>query len=208
MDQVQELLSNPSELQGILKKLFGANDMPKVLPPEELQNQSQLTSPSAFHSATNMPYPSPTIYSPPSRLNAVAAPGPIRGPGPALNTGTQPYNSSLAFMQGNRRNLPPLQPPDRCFSSSNQKTTAKPSQTISRSYSTSTTHPSNPIVISTPLSAPPLMKVNPSYSSNSTSAVPVEPITTRWSAPHDSQYYVRVLCDHERTVNDLHHLHV
>ena len=115
---MQELLSNPLELQDILKKLFGANDTPKVLPPEEIENQSHLTSPSTFHSQNSIPFP------PPYRTNQS-----LRASAPALSPGAQPYNSSLAFMQGNRRNLPPLQTPDRCFSSSNNKT-SKPSQSI------------------------------------------------------------------------------
>jgi hypothetical protein len=122
IEQVQELLSNPSELQDILKKLFGANDNMKVSPPEEYQTQFHLTSPSSYHSQTPVPFNNTPIYSSPSGFNNTTNNNnnpPLRIP--SISNGSQPYNSSLAFMQGNRRNLPPLQTPDRCFSSSNNK---------------------------------------------------------------------------------------
>lgn len=175
-------------------------------PPEELEAQSQMSSSLAFYSQTNVPFHHPSIYSPPVRHNNSHQP--LRPPMP-VSPGPQPYNSSLAFMQGNRRTLPPLQTPDRCFSSSTTKSN-KPSQqqqTINRSYSfASSTSNSNgvmplhvnssPMAPPQPLSAPSLMKVHPTYplSTASASIAPLEPMPVRWLVNHDQQYFVNTRC--------------
>jgi hypothetical protein len=195
IEQVQELLSNPSEVQDILKRLFGANDSPKVSPPEEYQMQSHLTSPPPFHS--QIPFNNNPIYSPPFPLNNSNQS--IRLPAPA--TGPQPYNSSLAFMQGNRRNLPPLQIPDRCFSSStnkNNKQQQQQSQQSTRSFSFSSSSSSSasntnvmmPLLANPPpplLNAPPLMKVNPTFPFSSSTPSLLQPIPSRWSNNNEQQ---------------------
>lgn len=168
IEQVQELLSNPSEVQDILKKLFGVNEHPKVSPPEEYQLQSQLTTP--------MLLPHTPVY-PSSRAKPPS-------------TDPPPYNSSIALLQGNRRNLPPLQTPDRCFSSSNNKSHKSTThRTFSSTVATAVaaTTPSTTLNSAMPLlvnSAPPLMKVNPTFSSISH---PIETVPSRWSLPHDQQ---------------------
>ncbi len=198
IEQVQELLSNPSEVQDILKKLFGANDNPKVSPPEEYQIQSHLTSPPSFHSQTSIPFSNTPIYSPPSRLNTNDQP--LRGPPPIITP--QPYNSTLAFMQGNRRNLPPLQTSDRCFSSSNNKNNKQQQQpNRSFSFSSSSSSSSSPSSLSTsnnngiipllanpsPISAPPLMKINPTFPFASSTPISLETIPSRWSHSNEQQ---------------------
>lgn len=132
---------------------------------------------------------------------------PLRVPLPTTATttppinGPQPYNSSLAFMQGNRRNLPPLQTPDRCFSSSNNKTNKPSQQTPNRSFSFSSTSASSSSSSATsnnngiipllanpqPLTAPPLMKVNPTFSFSSSTPTTLETAPSRWSHNNDQQ---------------------
>jgi hypothetical protein len=186
IEQVQELLSNPSEVQDILKKLFATNENPKVSPPEEYQIQSHLTSPSSFHSQIPVPFNNTPIYPPSFRLNNPNQP--LRA---TTIAGPQPYNSSLAFIQGNRRNLPPLQAPDRCFSSSNNKNNKQ--QQSNRSFSFPSTSNSNgimPLVTNTappPLSAPPLMKVNPTFQFTSSSSTPFQTIPSRWLNNNEQQ---------------------
>ncbi len=172
------------EVQDILKKLFGANENPRVSPPEEYQMQSHLTSPPSFPSQPSIPFTNTSIYSPQLRMPP---------PPTAVINGPQPYNSSLAFMQGNRRNLPPLQTPDRCFSSSNNKTN-KPPPNRSYSCSSSSTNNNgimpllaNPPVVSSPLSAPPLMKVNPSFPFSSATPTPLVTIPPRWTPNNEPQ---------------------
>ncbi|CAF0853920.1 unnamed protein product [Adineta ricciae] len=208
IEQVQELLANPSEVQDILKKLFAPNDNVKVSPPEEHQIQSHLTSPSAYYSQPPAPlinssfYPLPprsNNHNQPARLPLPPLPSP---PAAAVAAGPQPYNSSLAFMQGNRRNLPPLQTPDRCFSSSSSSKSNKsalplPSQqqpqTTNRSFSfssltTSTIPPnSNGIKSLLPTSAPPLMTISPTLPYGSSVLTPFETIPSRWSSPNEQQ---------------------
>ncbi len=197
IEQVQELLSNPSEVQDILKKLFGTNDNPKVSPPEEYQIQSHLTSPSSFHSQNSIPFNNNSMYSPPSRLNNNNQP--LRVPPLTTTTtppivGPQPYNSSLAFMQGNRRNLPPLQTPDRCFSSSNNKNNKQQQPNRSFSFSSSSSSINNGIMpllanppVPSPVSAPPLMKVNPTFAFTSSTPIPLETNPSRWSYNNEQQ---------------------
>ncbi|CAF0938709.1 unnamed protein product [Adineta steineri] len=201
IEQVQELLSNPSEVQDILKKLFSTNENPKFSPPEEYQMQSHLISPSSFYSHPSIPFNNTTIYPPSSCLNNQHQP--LRVPPPSQPStpivGPQPYNSSLAFMQGNRRNLPPLQTPDRCFSSSNNKNNnqlqQQPNRSFSYSSSSSAAAPSNnngimPFLANPappPLSAPPLMKVNPSFQFPSSVSNPYEMNSSRWSNNNEQQ---------------------
>lgn len=176
IEQVQELLSNPSEVQDILKKLFGANETPRVSPPEEYQMQSHVASSPSFP-------PPPSIY-PSSATMRIPPPSLISSPGVPVAE-PQPYNSSLAFMQGNRRNLPPLQTPDRCFSSSTTKTSKPlPNRSFSSSSSSSATTISS--IVNPPLSAPPLMKVNPTFSYVSTAPPIAESMPSRW-APNNEQ---------------------
>lgn len=176
IEQVQELLSNPSEVQDILKKLFGANETARVSPPEEYQMQSHLTSSPSFP---------PSMY--PSTAAAMRIPPPsLMSPPGVSTTEPQPYNSSLAFMQGNRRNLPPLQTPDRCFSSSNNKASKPPpNRSFSSSSSSSTGTMSS--IANPPLSAPPLMKVNPTFSYASTAPPIPEAMPSRWTPNNEQQ---------------------
>lgn len=184
IDQVQELLSNPSELQDILRKLRSANENPKVLPPEEYQIQSHLASASSYYSQ-----PSPISFNHPlsSRLNNYNNQIPRVPPPSAIANDSQPYNSSLAFMQGNRRNLPPLQTTDRCFSSSTNKN--KPQQS-NRSFSYSSTNNNGimPLLANTSpqvQSAPPLMKINPTFSYSPSTPTPLETVLPHWPITND-----------------------
>ncbi|CAM4760457.1 unnamed protein product [Rotaria magnacalcarata] len=185
MEQVQELLSNPSEVQDILKRLFGANDNQRTTPPEEYQMQSHLSATSSYHyQSLPMPYNNSLMYSSlSSRLNNNSQS--LRGPPTAE---TQPYNSSLAFMQGNRRNLPPLQTTDRCFSSSNNKI-KQPNRPFSFPASSNNAGvmpalPNTPPPISYAL---PLMKVNPTFSFGPSTPTPPESIPPRWSNNQNEQ---------------------
>ncbi|CAF3768101.1 unnamed protein product [Rotaria sordida] len=189
IEQVQELLSNPSEVQDILKKLFGTNENQKITPPEEYQIQSHLTSPSSlFHSQPSILFNNNLMYSS-SRLNNNIQS--LRVPS-TTTTDSQPYNSSLAFMQGNRRNLPPLQITERCFSSSNNKNKQQqPNRSFSFSSSSNAHNGIMPLLTNTtppPLaSAPPLMKVNPKFSLTSSTPTPLESISSRWSNNNEQQ---------------------
>ena len=182
---MKELLSNPSEVQDILKKLFGANENPRAVPPEELQSQSHMTA----HGHTSLN--STSIYSPPLRHSNNPS---VRMP--PVASGPQPYNSSLAFIQGNRRHQPPLQTSDRCFSSSTLKTSKlsqnhHPPQPPLRSYSFSSSNGSGmmpPLSNPPPSSAPSLMDVNPTFPFANTGSAPLEP--ARWSNNHEQQYFV------------------
>ncbi|UJR31311.1 hypothetical protein I4U23_018809 [Adineta vaga] len=194
IEQVQELLSNPSEVQDILKKLFASHDNPKISPPEEYQIQSHLTSPSSYYSQHSTPLINTSFYSSSSHLNNHNQSVRITPVIPSLSsavTNSQPYNSSLAFMQGNRRNLPPLQTPDRCFSSSNNKNNkTSQQQTVNRTFSSSlSSMPSNSNgikpLISTP--APPLMTVNPTFPYPSSISSPFETVPSRWSTINEQQ---------------------
>ena len=192
IEQVQELLSNPSEVQDILKKLFGTNEPPRVSPPEEYQMQSHLTSSPSFPlpppSNTAATFHNTSIY-PPS-LSTLRVPPPLISPPAAALADPQPYNSSLAFMQGNRRNLPPLQTPDRCFSSSSSSTTKVNKPPPNRSFSSSSSSVNTgilPTLANPPLSAPPLMKVNPTYQYASVAQTLSEPSPSRWASNPEQQ---------------------
>lgn len=153
--------------------------------------QSHLISPSSFHSQPPlMSYNNSLMYPSPGLNNINPS---VRAPPP---NEPQPYNSSLAFMQGNRRNLPPLQATDRCFSSSNNKTKPQLSSSslqTTRSYSFSSSSSNNgimPLLSNAPpplLSAPPLMKINPTLSFTSSTPNALEPISPRWSNTTDPQ---------------------
>ena len=187
IDQVQELLSNPSEVQDILKKIFGASENQNSIPPEACQMQSHLTSSLSFHSQSSMPINNAIIHSTsptPSNYNSQTS----RVLPPI--TGSQPYNSSLAFMQGNRRHLPPLQKNDRCFASStNKNNKQQPNRSFSFS-SSSNTNGIMPLLANTSpplISAPPLMQVNPAFSYVSSMTTRSETTPSNWSNKKEQQ---------------------
>ncbi|CAF3868804.1 unnamed protein product [Rotaria sp. Silwood2] len=199
IEQVQELLSNPSEVQDILKKLFGTNENQKISPPEEYQMQSHLTSPSSLYSQPPISFNNNLMYSS-SRLNNNTQP--LRVPQQSTaTTDSQPYNSSLAYMQGNRRNLPPLQTTERCFSSSNNKNKQQPNRSFSFSSSSNNNNNINnnnnnnngiiPLLVKTTppplISAPPLMNVNPKFSLTPSTPTPLESILPRWPNNNEQQ---------------------
>lgn len=190
IEQVQELLSNPSEVQSILKKMFAANEQYKLSPSEDYAYHCQSTVASPYSSNANYSYYSGSAY------GSV----PVYPPAttPTMQRSLQPYNSSLAFLQGNRRNLLPIQTTDRCFSSSNTKitkasvvlpTNSRPNSNFSGPTSNSKNLKSivpNAIPVIVPI-------VNMNSSLSSTPVTPSETVSSRWSSSSEPLYYVRHL---------------
>ena len=194
--QVQELLSNPSELQDILKRLFRKTENHRVSPPEEYQASYQTPIHYAYHPASIYTSPPMQPVEIPSVVHSATATSSESLPSSATS---QPYNSSLAFLQSNRRNPATMQASERCFSSSTTKTSRFSQSSASatlRSYSLTANSSLNnnsirPLITSVLPNAPPLMTVNPAFPVSTITTM--EPLPTRWSANPEQLYIVWIL---------------